>query len=91
MQIQIKRDLTVLRIFIRSERLRRNISQENTASYLGISQNSFSKIELGRVKISVEQLLILADIFEMRITDLLNLKKLTIVLEQRERSDKLVN
>ena len=91
MQAQAKRDLTTLRTFMRSERLRRNISQQHMANYLGISQNTYSKLELGYIQISVEQLLMTANIFEMRVEDLVNFERVDVVLRRRESIDKLIN
>lgn len=56
---------------IRNKREYRNYTQEYLAAKLDISQNAYSKIELGYTKITVERLFQIADVLEFDITDLL--------------------
>lgn len=49
---------------IRKIREHRNYTQEYLAAKLHISQNAYSKIELGYTKITVERLLQIAEILE---------------------------
>ena len=50
----------------------KNYTQEHLASKLGISQNSYSKIETGGVKITTDRLKQIAEIFEIPVEQLLN-------------------
>ncbi len=49
---------------IRLLRESKNLTQEYLAMKLGLSQNAFSKIELGYTKITVERLYKIADLLE---------------------------
>ena len=60
---------------IRSKRIELNYTQEYLAAKLNISQNAYSKIELGYTKITVERLFQIADILETTIIELLNVEK----------------
>jgi len=60
---------------IRSKRIELNYTQEYLAAKLNISQNAYSKIELGYTKITVERLFQIADILETDIVELLNVEK----------------
>lgn len=57
---------------IRKIREHRNYTQEYLAAKLKISQNAYSKIELGYTKITVERLFHIADILETDPVDILN-------------------
>ncbi len=57
---------------IRSKREYRNYTQEYLALKLNISQNAYSKIELGYTKITVERLFQIADILEFDVAELIN-------------------
>jgi transcriptional regulator with XRE-family HTH domain len=59
---------------IRNKREHRNYTQEYLAAKLDISQNAYSKIELGYTKITVERLFQIADVLEYEIIDLLSIK-----------------
>lgn len=54
-----------LHLRIRSLRASRNMSQEAIASKIGISQNAYSRIELGLAKLSIERMLKISDILEV--------------------------
>jgi transcriptional regulator with XRE-family HTH domain len=56
---------------IRNARLYRNYSQDYLASKLKISQNAFSKIELGRTKISIDRLFIIAEVLQVPLLQLI--------------------
>ncbi|RFZ95725.1 XRE family transcriptional regulator [Mucilaginibacter conchicola] len=60
---------------IRKRREDLNYTQEYLAAKLNISQNAYSKIELGYTKITVERLFQIADILESELTDLINPNK----------------
>lgn len=59
---------------IRHKREYRNYTQEYLAAKLDISQNAYSKIELGYTKITVERLFQIADVLEYDVADLLTVK-----------------
>ena len=54
---------------IRSKREFRNYTQEYLAFKLHISQNAYSKIELGYTKITLERLFQIAEILEFDVVD----------------------
>jgi transcriptional regulator with XRE-family HTH domain len=56
---------------IRKARLHRNYSQDYLAYKLKISQNAYSKIELGYTKIGLERLMSIADVLEMELYKLI--------------------
>jgi transcriptional regulator with XRE-family HTH domain len=57
---------------IRKKREAKNYTQEYLAYKLNISQNAYSKIELGYTKITVERLFQVADVLEMSAGELLD-------------------
>jgi transcriptional regulator with XRE-family HTH domain len=57
---------------IRATRIFRNYTQYYLAAKLKISQNAYSKIELGRTKVTVEKLLTIADVLEIDACELIN-------------------
>ena len=57
---------------IRHTREGLNYTQEYLAAKLGISQNAYSKIELGYTKITVERLFQIAEILEINPMELLD-------------------
>ncbi len=56
---------------IRQIRLQRNYTQEYLAAELGISQNAYSKTELGYSKITIDRLFHIASILEVPVVELL--------------------
>lgn len=56
---------------IRTARRSKNISQENIALELGITQSHYSKIENGKVEIKMSTLLQIASILEVDVKELL--------------------
>lgn len=57
---------------IRKKREERNYTQEYLAYKLNISQNAYSKIELGYTKITVERLFQIAEVLETNAAELLD-------------------
>lgn len=57
---------------IRKKREAKNYTQEYLAYKLSISQNAYSKIELGYTKITVERLLQIAEVLETEAGELLD-------------------
>ncbi|TWR23980.1 helix-turn-helix transcriptional regulator [Mucilaginibacter achroorhodeus] len=60
---------------IRKRREDLNYTQEYLAAKLNISQNAYSKIELGYTKITVERLFQIADILDIDLTNLISTDK----------------
>ncbi|RWU06336.1 helix-turn-helix domain-containing protein [Pedobacter chitinilyticus] len=56
---------------IRKVREFKKISQQELASKIGISQNAYSKIELGYSKISLDRLFLIAKLLEVDTLELL--------------------
>jgi transcriptional regulator with XRE-family HTH domain len=56
---------------IKSIRERKNLTQEYMAQELGISQNSYSNIENGGVKLTIERLLEISKVLEVTAEELL--------------------
>ncbi|NVM63938.1 transcriptional regulator with XRE-family HTH domain [Mucilaginibacter sp. SG538B] len=61
---------------IRHTREGLNYTQEYLAAKLGISQNAYSKIELGYTKITVERLFQIAAILEIEVAELIDTEKI---------------
>lgn len=57
---------------IRNKREDLNYTQEYLAAKLNISQNAYSKIELGYTKITLERLFQIADILEVDLMELID-------------------
>ena len=57
---------------IRNKREELNYTQEYLAAKLTISQNAYSKIELGYTKITVERLFQIAEILDADLMELIN-------------------
>ena len=70
MEALIKEKLHSLANNIRSFRLIRNYSQDYLALKLKISQNAYSKIELGYTRVTVERLLGIAHVLEVSLMEL---------------------
>lgn len=56
---------------IRKIREFRNYTQDYLAAKLTISQNAYSKIELGYSKLTVERLFHIASVLDVKVTDLI--------------------
>ena len=59
---------------IRAIRKNKGISHEAMAANLGISQATYTKLEQKETKLTVERLYKIAEIFEMKVEDLLNIE-----------------
>jgi transcriptional regulator with XRE-family HTH domain len=57
---------------IRTIRVSKDYSQDYLAAKLGISQNAYSKVELGHSTLSVERLFTIGSILEVDVNDLIN-------------------
>jgi DNA-binding XRE family transcriptional regulator len=58
---------------IKYSRLMRNYSQDYLARMLNISQNAYSKIELGYTRVTVDRLYLISKVLEVNIFDLIAL------------------
>lgn len=63
--------IKAIAVSIRKKRESKNYTQEYLAYKLNISQNAYSKIELGYTKITVERLFQIAGVLEVSAVDLL--------------------
>ncbi|OOQ61353.1 helix-turn-helix domain-containing protein [Mucilaginibacter pedocola] len=61
----------LIAIAIRDRRLQLNYTQEYIASQLNMSQNAYSKLELGQTKVTLERFIQLCDILETEMLELL--------------------
>lgn len=66
---------------IRKKREYRNYTQEYLAFKLNISQNAYSKIELGYTKITLERLFQIAEVLEFNVTELIDEQEDLVGLE----------
>lgn len=57
---------------IRNKREYRNYTQEYLAAKLAISQNAYSKLELGYTKITIERLFQIAEVLGFEVADLID-------------------
>ncbi|MFD2873329.1 helix-turn-helix domain-containing protein [Mucilaginibacter ximonensis] len=60
---------------IKSARLYRNYSQEYLGLRLNISQNAYSKIEIGQSSISLQRIFEIAEVFEVDVCDLIDTRQ----------------
>ncbi len=72
MQESYKKQMQSIATKIRKAREQKNYSQEYLASKIGISQNAYSKLELGYSKITLDRFFHIAMLLEIDIADLLN-------------------
>lgn len=63
---------------IRQTREFRNYTQEYLASRLGISQNAYSKIELGYTKIPLTRIFEISEVLEVEVVELLTIKLMVV-------------
>lgn len=68
---------------IRKRRELRNYTQEYLALKLNISQNAYSKIELGYTKITLERLFQIADILQYDVIDLIQPERAELISATR--------
>ena len=64
-------NIDVLATNIKKARLHRNYSQDYLAGKLHISQNAYSKVELGQTRVTLERLSIIAEVLEVKVTSLI--------------------
>ena len=57
---------------IKTARLYRNYSQDYLALKLNISQNAYSKIELGYTRVTMDRLFMIAEVLEVDVIDLIS-------------------
>ncbi|GLU54300.1 helix-turn-helix domain-containing protein [Dyadobacter frigoris] len=72
MKVVVEAKLKAVATNVRKIREYRGYPQEYLAVKLGISQNAYSKIELGYTRLTVERLLEITSILEIDIVTLLN-------------------
>jgi transcriptional regulator with XRE-family HTH domain len=60
---------------IKSIRLSKNLTQDYVATQIGISQRQYSKIESCEVKVDLERLQKLAEVFEINLSEMLSDEK----------------
>lgn len=72
MKEKLKLEMKAVADHIRKVRVYRNYTQEYLAAKLEISQNAYSKIELGYSKITLDRLFHIALILEVEVMELLN-------------------
>jgi transcriptional regulator with XRE-family HTH domain len=69
-----KREMQRIASRIRNVREYKRLSQEFVASRIGISQNAYSKIELGYSKITLDRFFHLANLLDVEVAELLGRK-----------------
>jgi len=72
MSAKLNAKIKAIAVVVRKKREEKNYTQEYLAYKLNISQNAYSKIELGYTKITVERLFQIAEVLEVSAADLLN-------------------
>ena len=75
MKEKLKLEMKEVASNIRKVREYRNYTQDYLAAKLEISQNAYSKIELGYSKITLDRLFHIAIILEVQVTELLYFNK----------------
>jgi transcriptional regulator with XRE-family HTH domain len=66
---------SVIAANIKSARMYRNYSQEYLGYRLKISQNAYSKIEIGQSSISLQRIFEIAEVFEVDVCELIDTEK----------------
>lgn len=74
---------SVIAANIRSARLYRNYSQEYLGLRLNISQNAYSKIEIGQSNVTLQRIFEIAEVFEVEVCDLIDTQKPFLVKTAR--------
>ncbi|MET1055747.1 MAG: helix-turn-helix transcriptional regulator [Pedobacter sp.] len=72
MKQEVKEKVRIVVTNIRKVRMYRNYSQHYLAAKLSISQNAYSKIELGVSKLPIERLFKIAVILDVKISSLMS-------------------
>ena len=57
---------------LRIVRMQYGFTQIDIAVKLGMSQNGYSKIELGRTQLTLEMLILISDLFDMEVQELVS-------------------
>ncbi len=70
---------------IRNARLHRNYSQDYLAYKLNISQNAYSKIECGYTKVTLERLITIAEILQVKLNKLIGIADIPADVEAINR------
>ena len=65
--MEVKTRLKNLGIKVKSERLRKNISQERLAELVGVSRNSVSMIETGKLNPTILKVIDIANALEIEL------------------------
>lgn len=74
MNTTYRKEMQRIAFKIRKVREYKNYSQEYLASKIGISQNAYSKIELGYSKITLDRLFHIANLLDVDTQELMTLK-----------------
>lgn len=74
MENPVKEKIAQITTNIRVIRLAKGYSQQYMAMKLRISQNAYSKIELGYTKLGLRRFIQIADILGTQATDIINIK-----------------
>jgi transcriptional regulator with XRE-family HTH domain len=64
-------NIDVIAANIKKARLNRNYSQDYLAAKLHISQNAYSKVELGQTRVTLERLSIIAEVLQVKLNSLI--------------------
>lgn len=75
MNEKYKKEMQRIAVRIRKVRELKKISQQDLASKIGISQNAYSKLELGYSKISLDRLFLIAKLLDVDTIELLASKR----------------
>ncbi len=67
----IEKRVRTVTLNIREQRLTKNYTQEYLAGKLGVSQNAYSKLELGITGLTIKRLFIIADTLDIDIKQLI--------------------
>jgi len=57
---------------LRTQRESKGLTQKQVANKLAVSQNAYSKVELGQTKITLNVLFAIADILDIQVAELFN-------------------
>lgn len=75
---------------IRSMRMIKGYSQEYMANKLNISQNAFSRLELGHAALTIDRLHQIASIFEIKIEELLTDSERSVATQNQMPNSDLI-
>jgi GAF domain-containing protein len=78
----VMNDVQTVATNIRQARIARNYSQDYMADKLKISQNAYSKVELGYTKITLERLIVLAELLQVSLNKLIGQADITADVER---------